>query len=87
MVSLMNRDVAKLQGIARDLSELGLALSNRSTPPDAAMGVAVGEAFVALSEAIGAISAALEQGAASVSQARQASDGEGRPPALADPSR
>lgn len=63
----MNRDVAKLQGIARDLSELGLALSNRASSPDAEMCVAIGEAFVALSEAIGDISAALERGAETVS--------------------
>lgn len=59
----MNRDVAKLQVIARDLSELGIALSNRTAPPDAEMYVAIGEAFVAVSEAIDDITAALERGA------------------------
>lgn len=59
----MNRDVAKLQVIARDLSELGITLSNRVDPPDAATLITVGEAFVALSEAIDDISAALDRGA------------------------
>lgn len=65
-VALMDRDVAKLQGIARDLSELGLNLSNRTTPPDEEMCISVGEAFVAISEAIVDITAALERGAKGV---------------------
>lgn len=59
----MNRDVAKLQSIARDLSELGITLSNRVDPPDAEVGVSIGQAFVALSEAIDNITAALDRGA------------------------
>lgn len=60
---LMDRDTAKLQGIARDLSQLGLEMSNRNSPPDEEFCTRVGEAFVALSEAIEDICAALERGA------------------------
>lgn len=59
----MNRDIAKLQNISRDLSELGLELSNREDPIDTECCVRIGEAFVAVSEAIADISAALERGA------------------------
>lgn len=59
----MNRDVAKLQVISRDLSELGISLSNRIDPPDVEVIVTIGEALVALSEAIDDINAALERGA------------------------
>lgn len=58
----MDRDTAKLQGISRDLSQLGLELCNREVPPDEEFCVKVGEAFVAMSEAIADISAALERG-------------------------
>lgn len=59
----MDRDVAKLNGISRDLSHLGLELCNRDAAPDKEFAVLVGEALVALSEAIVDISAALERGA------------------------
>lgn len=59
----MNRDVVKLQGIARDLSELGFSLSSRVEPPDAEIGISIGQAFVALSEAIDSITAALDRAA------------------------
>lgn len=67
----MNRDVAKLQGIARDLSALGLQLSNQAEPPSVETCVSIGQAFVALSEAIGDITDALQRGAESVSQVTQ----------------
>lgn len=59
----MDRDVVKLQGISRDLSDLGIELSNRTAPPDIALCNLIGEAFVAMSEAVNDISAALERGA------------------------
>lgn len=62
----MDRDVAKLQGIARDLSELGLSLSNRTKKPDEETFVSLGDAFVAISEAIIDITAALERGASAM---------------------
>ncbi|XPP26718.1 MAG: hypothetical protein ACNYNX_00645 [Leucobacter sp.] len=69
----MDRDVAKLQGIARDLSELGVALSNRIDPPDVEMCHAIGEAFVALSEAIADITtAAVDHGSPSLEDSSRA---------------
>jgi hypothetical protein len=59
----MDRDTAKLLGISRDLSHLGLELSNRETPLDEDVTMKIGEAMVALSEAIADISEALESGA------------------------
>lgn len=59
----MDRDIAKLQNIARDLSQLGLELSNRETPIDQECCVKIGQAFVAVSEAVADVSAALERGA------------------------
>ena len=59
----MDRDIAKLQTISRDLSQLGIELMNRETPIDAECGERIGEAFVAVSEAVADISAALERGA------------------------
>lgn len=59
----MDRDIAKLRGISRDLSQLGLELSNRDVPPDTEFCVKVGEAFVALSEALTDVSEALTRGA------------------------
>lgn len=46
-------DTAKLLRIARDLSDYGVQLQNRTTPPDAAVMNAMGAAFVDISEAIG----------------------------------
>jgi len=59
----MNRDVAKLQGIARDLSELGIQLSNANQPPSTETLVSIGQAFVAVAEAIDDVTEALERGA------------------------
>lgn len=59
----MNRDVAKLQGIAQDLSQLGTQLSNATSPPDAETCVSIGQAFIAISEAVDDITAALERAA------------------------
>lgn len=59
----MDRDIAKLQTISRDLSQLGIELMNREVPIDAECGARIGEAFVAVSEAVADISAALERGA------------------------
>jgi len=59
----MNRDVAKLQGIARDLSQLGVTLSQTTAPPDEETTVSIGQAFIAISEAIDDITAALERAA------------------------
>ena len=59
----MDRDIAKLRNISQDLSELGLQLSNRDTPIDGDCYVKIGEAFVAVSEAVADISAALQRGA------------------------
>ncbi|MBL5972719.1 MAG: hypothetical protein D3X82_02810 [Candidatus Leucobacter sulfamidivorax] len=55
----MIRDAAKLQSTARDLSELGLSLSNQSTPPTAETCEAIGLALVALSGALQDIAEAL----------------------------
>lgn len=59
----MDRDIAKLQNISRDLSQLGLELSHREEPIDLECCVKIGQAFVALSEAVMDISDALERGA------------------------
>lgn len=59
----MDRDLAKLRGISRDLSQLGIELTNRVDPPDQRLLESVGEAFVAISKAISNITGALERGA------------------------
>ena len=59
----MDRDIAKLQNISRDLSQLGIELMHREAPLDAEYGAKIGEAFVAVSEAVADVSAALERGA------------------------
>lgn len=48
-----------MQSTARDLSELGLSLSNQSTPPTAETCEAIGLALVALSGALQDIAEAL----------------------------
>lgn len=54
MVWLMTSlDVSKLRTIARNLSDYGTALSSRTSPPDAEMMRAMGQAFIDISEAIG----------------------------------
>lgn len=40
-------------GIARNLSDYGAQLQSRTTPPDAEVMRAIGQAFVDISEAIG----------------------------------
>ena len=59
----MDRHTAKLEGISRDLSELGLDLANRVEPPDDEYFQRMGAAFIALSEAIADISDSLARGA------------------------
>ena len=59
----MDRDIAKLQNISRDLSQLGLELMHRDEPLDIECGAKIGAAFVAVSEAVADVSAALERGA------------------------
>lgn len=61
----MDRDTTKLESISRDLSHLGLELSNRVEPPDQEFYERMGSAFVALSEAVADISEALKRGAKS----------------------
>jgi len=60
----MDRNVAKLQGIARDLSELGIQLTNLNEAPSTDSMQSVGQAFVAVAEAIDDITESLERGAA-----------------------
>lgn len=59
----MDRDIAKLDSISRDLSQLGLEMSNRIEPPDQEFYERIGAAFVALSEAVADVSEALKRGA------------------------
>ena len=66
----MDRDIAKLRNISRDLSELGLELSSRDIPIDDECFSKIGEAFVAVSEAVADISAALQRGAEEARQSR-----------------
>lgn len=46
-------DRAKLLTIARNLSDYGVALQSRTSPPDGEFYRAMGQAFVGISEAIG----------------------------------
>ncbi len=69
----MDRDVAKLQSIARDLADLGCDLSGRTAPPTAEESVAIGQAFVALSEVVTSVAAALERAAQQAEQLQSAS--------------
>lgn len=59
----MDRHIAKLEGISRDLSEFGLDLANRVEPPNEEYFQRMGAAFIAVSEAIADIADSLERGA------------------------
>lgn len=70
----MDRHIAKLEGISRDLSEFGLDLANRVEPPNEEHFQRMGAAFIAISEAIADVSDSLARGAQHMNRDRDSAD-------------